>query len=329
MLGLTMAALSACAPGGQPTGSQVASGGADISSARPSTNRAPSSLGDTTASRTSSAAPPPEPAAGPNASAMTPTPTAATAAALPGCTATMLTTRTAGVLTFGTGPAPDPPWFQSANPGSGEGFEAAVAVAVAAVLGFSSERVVWAAGDSAAALAGAPMPFDVLIDQIREGAWDPARTDASSGYFDLTDALVMPTAEGAKINQRGVRLDGLIVGAVTGTRSEAWVRERGARQIVPLATAREGLDALAAGDIDALIMPTSQALRDTAGSATLTIVGQLPAGQWQPEQLRLVLAKGSPLTPCVSAAVDRLRVEGTLADLASKWISTPLAPPLS
>lgn len=239
-----------------------------------------------------------------------------------------MTTRTVGVLTFGTGPVPDPPWFQSDSPGSGAGFEAAVAASVAAVLGFPPERVVWAAGDSAAALAGAPMSFDVLIDQVRENDWDPARSDASSGYFDLTNALVMPAAQAQTVNPQGVRLDGLVVGAVTGTRSEAWVRERGARQVLPLATAREGLDALAAGDIDALVLPTAQALRDTAGSASVKIVGQLPAGRWQPEQLRLVLAKGSPLTPCVSAAVDRLRVEGTLAELAATWISDPLAPPL-
>jgi polar amino acid transport system substrate-binding protein len=51
------------------------------------------------------------------------------------------------------------------------------------------------------------------------------------------------------------------------------------------------------------------------------IVGQLtPTGQ--PEQFGAVLDKGSPLTACVSAAVDALRADGTLARLTDQWLST-------
>ena len=37
------------------------------------------------------------------------------------------------------------------------------------------------------------------------------------------------------------------------------------------------------------------------------IVGQLPAGAGTPDQFGMVLAKGSPLTACVSQAVDALQ----------------------
>ena len=50
------------------------------------------------------------------------------------------------------------------------------------------------------------------------------------------------------------------------------------------------------------------------------IVGQLPAGGGTPEQFGLVLDKDSPLTDCVSQAVDALRADGTLAQLATQWL---------
>jgi polar amino acid transport system substrate-binding protein len=50
------------------------------------------------------------------------------------------------------------------------------------------------------------------------------------------------------------------------------------------------------------------------------IVGQLPA-EGEQEQFGLVLDKGSPLTSCVSAAVDALRADGTLDQLVEEWLS--------
>jgi polar amino acid transport system substrate-binding protein len=51
------------------------------------------------------------------------------------------------------------------------------------------------------------------------------------------------------------------------------------------------------------------------------IVGQLPQPSGQPEQFGLVLDKNSPLTACVSTAVDALRADGTLGRLQDKWLA--------
>ena len=60
----------------------------------------------------------------------------------------------------------------------------------------------------------------------------------------------------------------------------------------------------------------------------LLLVGQLPTDpRVQPDQFKVLLAKGSVLTGCVSAAVDRLRVEGNLEQLAHQWID-PQVPEL-
>ncbi|HET7823052.1 MAG TPA: transporter substrate-binding domain-containing protein, partial [Ornithinibacter sp.] len=58
------------------------------------------------------------------------------------------------------------------------------------------------------------------------------------------------------------------------------------------------------------------------------IVGQLPAEGSTPEQFGAVLDKGSPLTACISQAVDALRADGTLDTLVSQWLSTQGAPEL-
>ena len=51
-----------------------------------------------------------------------------------------------------------------------------------------------------------------------------------------------------------------------------------------------------------------------------TIIGQLPlAGQ--PSSFGALLDKGSPLTACVSKAVNALKANGTLAKLQTKWLA--------
>ena len=59
-----------------------------------------------------------------------------------------------------------------------------------------------------------------------------------------------------------------------------------------------------------------------------TIVGQLPNTADQKEQLGLLLAKNSPLTSCVTQAVDALRADGTLASLQDQWLAQQGAPVL-
>jgi len=90
----------------------------------------------------------------------------------------------------------------------------------------------------------------------------------------------------------------------------------------------DGVTALNSGSVDALLLPTPDALSASRSLTSLAVVGQLSPGQWQPDQFHLVLAKDSPLTPCVTAAVDRLRIEGTVDALTQQWITGPLAPQL-
>ena len=94
----------------------------------------------------------------------------------------------------------------------------------------------------------------------------------------------------------------------------------------------DAVKALENGQIDALVTDLPTAFYMAAvplSKAKGKIVGQLPPGGGTPEQFGLVLDKGSPLTTCVSKAVDALKADGTLDKLVTQWLSQGGAPVLN
>ena len=79
--------------------------------------------------------------------------------------------------------------------------------------------------------------------------------------------------------------------------------------------------ALSNGEIDALVadLPTAFAVANELRNGLM--VGQLPSAAGDVEQLGIVLDKGSPLTRCVSWAIDMLRGDGTLGKLEHRWLT--------
>src|SRR5690606_7160271 len=79
--------------------------------------------------------------------------------------------------------------------------------------------------------------------------------------------------------------------------------------------------ALENGQVDAIVVDLPTAFYLTGVELTGgIIVGQLPATTGG-DQFGLVLAKDSPLTADVTAAVDALRADGTLDAIAAEWLA--------
>ena len=254
------------------------------------------------------------------------------ALALTGCAATdgdadtdstALSTITAGKLTIGTGLPAYEPWVVGDKPESGEGYEAAVAYAVAEKLGFAAEDVVWVRTTFDEAIAPGVKNFDFNLQQYSITDERKAAVDFSSAYYETTQTVI--TTKGSKAD--GVTtvsgLKGLVIGAATGTTSFAAIED----VIKPTAGAKafnsndDAKAALAAGQIDALVVDLPTALYLTAVEIVGgKIVGQL-SGAAAGDQFGLVLDKGSKLTAAVSAAVDALKADGTLAALQEKWLA--------
>ena len=257
--------------------------------------------------------------------------------ALSGCAASSeapaageLATITAGKLTIGTGLPAYEPWVVGDKPESGEGYEAAVAYAVAEKLGFAPEDVVWVRTTFDEAIAPGVKNFDFNLQQYSITDERKAAVDFSSPYYETTQTVI--TTKGSKAD--GVTtvagLKDLVIGAATGTTSFAAIED----VIKPTAGAKafnsndDAKAALAAGQIDALVVDLPTALYLTAveieGGA---IVGQL-SGSASGDKFGLVLDKGSKLTAAVSAAVDALKEDGTLAKLQDKWLASYAGAPV-
>jgi polar amino acid transport system substrate-binding protein len=249
------------------------------------------------------------------------------------CAKDQLQVITPGKFTVGTDKPAYPPWFIDDDPSNGQGFESAVAYAVAEELGFTSNEVTWIVVPFTSAYAPGDKKFDVDINQVSISEARKRAVDFSSGYYDVAQTVVAteksPIAGAKSITE----LKNAKLGAQVGTTSYTAITE----QIQPSAkpavydTNDLAVQALKNGQIDGIVVDLPTAFYITAAQLDDgKIVGQLPQGSGTPEQFGMVLAKGSPLTACVSQAVDTLKSNGTLDQLEVKWLAgTDGAPVLS
>jgi polar amino acid transport system substrate-binding protein len=112
------------------------------------------------------------------------------------CAKDVLDTLYPGIFTFGTDQPVYPPWYMGDNPASGEGFEAAVAYAVAAKMNYAPDDVRWVRVPFNAALAPGPKTFDANLSEFSITEQRKAAVDFSSPYFDVTQAVV--TVKGSR-----------------------------------------------------------------------------------------------------------------------------------
>lgn len=236
---------------------------------------------------------------------------------------------TPGKLTIGTGEPAYYPWVQDDAPESGQGFEAAVAYAVADELGFAKGDVEWVRTTFDQAIAPGPKDFDFNLQQFSITPERAEAVDFSSPYYETTQVVITvedsPAAGATKIAD----LKALLIGAQTGTTSLEAVET----VIAPTAGAQvfntndDAKLALQSGTVDAIVvdLPTAFYLTSVELEGG-EIVGQLPATSGG-DEFGLVLEKDSPLTDDVTAAVDALRADGTLDELAAEWLGGDDAAP--
>ena len=255
---------------------------------------------------------------------------AAVSLALTGCATTAapeaaegLATITAGKLTIGTGQPAYEPWVVGDAPEAGEGFEAAVAYAVADQLGFAKEDVVWVRTTFDEAIAPGLKNFDFNIQQYSISEERKASVDFSSPYYETTQVVITTAASKAANAKSLADLKEFAIGAATGTTSFNAIESI----IKPTSGARafnnsdDAKAALIAGQVDAVVIDLPTAFYLTAVELDGgKIIGQLE-GAGAGDQFGLVLDKGSKLTASVTAAVDALRDSGKLQELADTWLA--------
>lgn len=244
------------------------------------------------------------------------------------CQKDALPTLTEGVLTFATDQPAYQPWFINDDPANGQGFEAAVAYAVAGKLGYGKEDVRWERVPFNSAIAPGPKNFDANLSEFSITDERKQAVDFSSPYFDVTQAFItLPSSPAASVTT----LDGLRdvrLGAQVGTTSyEAAQKVSGGSEVSVYNNNEDAKAALVSGQIDALALDLPTAFAVQMELADSKIIGQLPSEPGKAEQFGIVLDKGSALTACVSQAVDQLGDDGVLFRLQKEWLAGPGAAP--
>jgi polar amino acid transport system substrate-binding protein len=240
-------------------------------------------------------------------------------------------TKTSGKLTIATDEPAYEPWFKDDKPANGKGFESAVAYAVAKRLGYDKSAVVWQSVPFNKAFAPGVKTFDFDINQVSISAERKKAVDFSSGYYDVRQAVIALKGGKAARVTSVADLKNLKLGAQVGTTSLDYITDvvKPKQEAAAYAKNDQAKSALKNGQVDAVVTDLPTAFYITAAEVTnAKIVGQFENQGGTPEQFGLVLDKGSPLTSCVTGAVDALRKDGTLAKLEKQWLSDAVDAPV-
>jgi polar amino acid transport system substrate-binding protein len=255
------------------------------------------------------------------------TPTAAPVNATslpPECARARLQTKTSGKLTIATDNPAYAPWFVDNKPENGQGFEGAVAAAVAEKLGFATTEVVWKRVTFDKAIAPGPKDFDFDINQFSITDARRQAVDFSAPYYNVRQAIIaLKSSKFANARTFGDLKDAKF-GAQVNTTSYQMITMVIRPNTKPSVfnTNDDAKKALQNGSIDGLVVDLPTGFYMTSAEIENSkIVGQLPLAVGKPEQFGLVLDKGSPLTACVGRAVEALRASKTLEGLEKQWLA--------
>jgi len=253
-------------------------------------------------------------------------PTAATSAAA--CSASSLQTLTTGKLVIATGEPAYFPWVIDDKPESGQGFESAVAYAVAEKLGFAKTDVSWVRTTFDGAIAPGAKQFDFNLQQFSITEARKAAVDFSSPYYTAPQAIVSYKGSAIAGATSIADLKKAKLGAGVGTTSLDAIKTVFGTEPQVFNDNAAAVAALKNGQIDGIVvdLPTAFYLSGVEVTNGL-IVGQLPS-TGDGDNFGLLLAKSSPITTCVSQAVDALKADGTLDAITTKWLATDAGAPV-
>jgi polar amino acid transport system substrate-binding protein len=280
-----------------------------------------------------SAAPSAAPSASPSEAVASPTQSA--------CAPANLTLKSSGKLTIGTDNPAYPPYFaesspnpspwQLGDPTNQQGFESAVAYAVAKQLGFTPDQVTWVVVPFDNSFQPGPKPFDFYLAQVSYTDARAKAVDLSDGYYNVAQSVVAMKGNPLEKVTNISGMKDFKFGAQVGTTAYTTIKDviQPNTKISVYNSNDAAIKALQAKQIDGLVVDLPTAFYITAAQLVdknynplASIVGQFPV---QPgpnaEHFSLVLTKNSPLTACVNSAIQAITADGSLAQITQTWLS--------
>ena len=224
-----------------------------------------------------------------------------------------------GQLTVATDKPVYPPWFINNKPTNGQGYESAVAYAVAAQLGFPKSQVTWAYEPFNSSYAPGPKKFDFDINEISYSAQRAQAVTFSDSYYDVQQALVALKNSPIVARHSPADLKTYVFGDQVGTTSLLFINSQIQPSQTPkvFETLNDVKQALQTKQIAALVTDTPTAEFITTEIPGSTVVAQFPSTG---EHYGLLFAKGNQLVTCVNKALATLKGNGTLAKLTGQYL---------
>ena len=230
-----------------------------------------------------------------------------------------------GKLTIATGTPAFEPWVVGDAPESGEGFEAAIAYAVAGELGYTNENIVWVRTGLDEAIQPGAKNFDFNLQQYSITEERKATVSFSDPYYSTNQAVVgftdSPVASATKLSE----LKELKFGAQSGTTSLDFIVNVIKPTNEPFiyddnAGAKAALEAK---QIDAIVVDLPTAFYISAveieGSK---VIGQFPLSDAvAADNFGLLFDKDNKLVDCVNTALGALKESGKLAEIEKTWLA--------
>ena len=239
-------------------------------------------------------------------------------------------TLTEGTLTIATGNPAYYPWVMDDAPESGNGFEAAVAYALAEKMGFAASNVAWVRTSFDQAIQPGKKDFDINLQQFSITEDRDKVVDFSASYYTAPMAVLVRSAD--KLEPTMAQLKGLVWGAAASTTGLPMITDT----IAPTTSTMiyddnaNIVEAMKAGQIDAALfdLPTALYLSAVVLDGG-QVLGQFPADEATDlDHFGMIMAEGSPLKECVDAALATMKADGTLASIEATWLQETTGVPL-
>lgn len=229
-----------------------------------------------------------------------------------------------GELTIATGDPAFPPYVIDDDPTSGDGFESALALAVAKELGFEGDAVKWVRTSFDTAVAGSDTNFDFNLQQFTINDERKQVVSFSDPYYTANQAVLGYADGPGKDVTKLSDLKSLRLGAAAGTTSLQFILDVIKPDAEPYAfnSNADAKTALDNDQIDAIITDLPTGLYISAVEIEGTkVFGQFPieaggAG----DQWGLLFVKDNPLVECTNIALANLTASGELASITDEWM---------
>jgi polar amino acid transport system substrate-binding protein len=239
------------------------------------------------------------------------------------CAPENLALKESGVLTVGIDDPAFPPYVVDNDPTNGQGFEPAVAYAVAEQLGFT--EINWIRVPFNKSYAPGPKDFDFYLTQVSITPKRDEAVDFSDPYYESNQALIALKDNAVATATSIEDLKAYRLAAQIGTTSLAYINEviQPTEAAYVFDTTNDAKTALNNDTIDGIVVDLPTAYYITAveiPKATIVAQFALDSGG-ATDQWGFVLEGGSGLVDCVNQALATLRESGDLQAITEEWMS--------